>query len=140
MKALWLVLLASTPDGGVPISLIDGEWLTADRETKVRITCETSCTGTISWIAKPLEADGGVVRDTENPDVALRVRPIVGLVILNGLTKDSSTKWVNGTLYDPTDGATYRGSVTVKGPKSIELRGYVGIPLFGRSETWTRVE
>ena len=45
-----------------------------------------------------------------------------------------------GTLYDPTDGATCRGRVTLTGTRTLSLRGFVGLPLFGRSETWTRAD
>lgn len=43
----------------------------------------------------------------------------------------------NGTLYDPKSGKTYHGAIKLDGSR-LELRGYVGIPLFGETQTWTR--
>ncbi|HVS03051.1 MAG TPA: DUF2147 domain-containing protein [Thermoanaerobaculia bacterium] len=77
--------------------------------------------------------------DLENPDPKLRERPIVGLRILVGF-RYTDGKWTGGTVYDPANGKTYRGQMTLKGPDTLELRGYVGIPLFGRTSTWKRVD
>jgi uncharacterized protein (DUF2147 family) len=135
LRALVVLVLSAAP--ATP-GLV-GEWWTAERDSRICISCDGgTCTGTICWLAEPTEADGGAVLDTENPKKALRARPLLGLPLLTGLTPDGPTTWSNGTLYDPTDGSTYRGKVTVKSDTTLELRGYVGIPLFGRSETWVR--
>ena len=75
--------------------------------------------------------------DTYNPNPALRSRPLCGLQIGGGFTLSGPGRASGGTLYDPKSGKTYRGAMTAEGDK-LELRGYVGIPLFGRSEAWTR--
>ena len=72
--------------------------------------------------------------DLHNPNPSLRGRPLCGLNIGTGFTRSAP-----GKLYDPTSGKTYKGSMTLDGAR-LKLRGYVGISLFGRSETWTRVE
>lgn len=130
-----MLLLLAGPPGNLA-----GSWWTADRDSRVCITCDGgTCAGVICWLAEPFEADGGMVLDTENPRAALRTRPLMGLPILTGLNQTGLRTWTDGTLYDPTDGSTYRGTVTLTSPTSLELRGYVGIPLFGRSETWSRL-
>ncbi len=67
---------------------------------------------------------------------------IVGMVIMEGLkqTADDSSKWEGGSILDPLNGKTYRCYVEAmdKGEK-LKVRGYIGVPLFGRSQTWLRV-
>jgi len=75
-------------------------------------------------------------RDIHNPDPALRSRALCGLKIGIGFKMSDPNHASGGTLYDPKSGKTYRGEMSVVNSK-LELRGYVGIPLFGRSEIWT---
>lgn len=75
--------------------------------------------------------------DIHNPDPALRTRALCGLEIGKGFTLRDGDHASGGTLYDPKSGKTYRGQMSAADSK-LELRGYVGIPLFGRSEIWTR--
>ncbi|HVS03730.1 MAG TPA: DUF2147 domain-containing protein, partial [Thermoanaerobaculia bacterium] len=77
--------------------------------------------------------------DLENPDPKLRERPIVGLRILVGF-RYADGKWTGGTIYDPANGKTYKAQMTLKGPDTLDVRGYVGITLFGRTTTWKRVD
>ena len=66
---------------------------------------------------------------------------MIGLEILGGLEPSSRAEgvWTDGTLYDPGSGSTYRASLTVADANRLELRGYVGVPLLGRTTTWFRV-
>lgn len=128
--------VVTAPDAAT--ATITGEWWTADRANRVVITCTSKhCSGRLSWLLD--EADGGVLRDTENPDPRRRSRRLLGLELLSGL-KPLGDGTYEGTLYDPTDGSTYRGRVTPTGARTLSLRGFVGVPLFGRSETWTRAD
>jgi len=67
---------------------------------------------------------------------------IVGMVIMQGLTQSTSNpaEWSGGEILDPVNGKTYRCSLTVvnKG-NTLNARGYIGISLFGRTQTWQRV-
>ena len=70
----------------------------------------------------------------------LRNQPIVGMKILRGLRWDGG-QYSGGEILDPDEGRFYRCSVRITdGGQKLELRGYVGIPLFGRTQTWTRRE
>lgn len=100
--------------------------------------------GRIRWLEKPLyppgDPDAGKPKvDRENPNPSLRVRPVLGLEILGGFRWDG-TRWVDGTIYDPVSGNTYRATLYLESRDRLRLRGYVGIPLLGRTEVWTRVE
>ena len=76
-------------------------------------------------------------KDIHNPDPAQRNKALCGLKIGSGFSLRDQDHAAGGTLYDPKSGRTYHGMMTAEGAK-LDLRGYVGISLFGRSETWTR--
>ncbi|MGH9588053.1 MAG: DUF2147 domain-containing protein, partial [Acidobacteriaceae bacterium] len=64
-------------------------------------------------------------------------RSLCGMKIGTGFKLVDPNRAQDGKLYDPKSGKTYTGSMTRDGNK-LNLRGYVGIPFFGRTETWTR--
>jgi uncharacterized protein (DUF2147 family) len=69
-------------------------------------------------------------------------QPIVGLEFLRGLKKtDGKDVWEGGTVVDPESGTVYKARITmIEGGKKLEMRGFVGAPLFGRTQTWIRVQ
>ena len=69
---------------------------------------------------------------------AQKDKPVLGLVIMWGFEKDGDS-WVGGTILEPQTGSTYTCKVHFAAPDSLEVRGYIGVPLFGRSQTWKRV-
>ncbi len=75
--------------------------------------------------------------DIHNPEPGKRSRVLCGLEIGNSFTLRDPDHAAGGTLYDPKTGKTYHGNITADGA-NLDLRGYVGIPLFGASQTWTR--
>jgi len=81
----------------------------------------------------------GATTDFHNPDTALRNRSLCGLQIGSSFTLTDPKHAEGGTLYDPKSGKTYRGNLTAEG-STLHLRGYVGIPLLGASQEWSRPE
>ena len=77
--------------------------------------------------------------DAKNPEARLKSRPILGLEILKDFVFDDG-KWTDGKIYDPKSGKTYSCNMTMKGNDVLNMRGYIGISLIGRSETWKRVK
>ena len=75
--------------------------------------------------------------DIYNPDDAKRKRSLCGLQIGTGFVMGSPNEARGGTLYDPKSGKTYRGQMKLKN-NTLDLRGYVGISLFGQTQTWNR--
>ena len=75
--------------------------------------------------------------DIHNPNPTLRTRNLCGLTIGRGFHATSPTHAEAGTLYDPKSGHTYHGEMTADA-NELHLRGYIGISLFGRTETWPR--
>ena len=82
-----------------------------------------------------------VLRDVKNPDPKRRDAPLCGLQLIGGF-KPSARKdgmWDRGWVYDPDSGHTYSGTITQVDANTVKLRGYLGIPLFGRTITLHRV-
>jgi uncharacterized protein (DUF2147 family) len=93
--------------------------------------------GVCIWIAAL--APDAPATDASNPNQSDRNRPLCGLRIGQGFTIIDATHAKGGSLYDPKSGNTYRGEMTLAGAE-LRLRGYVGFPLFGRTEVWKRVD
>jgi uncharacterized protein (DUF2147 family) len=94
----------------------------------------------VVWLRSPFDEYGCELNDRRNPDAARRGRPIVGLQILADLRPaDDGGSWTGGTIYDPTSGRTYRCTVELDGDNRVHVRGFIGVPLLGRTTTWFRV-
>ena len=71
---------------------------------------------------------------------ARKDQPIVGMTILSGLRKDGDA-YDGGEILDPADGKVYKSKLTVRdGGRKLDVRGYVGMPMLGRSQVWLRQE
>ena len=77
--------------------------------------------------------------DTKNPDERLRNRPLAHVTILKDFKYLGKGRWGKGTIYDPNNGKTYKCTITMKSDEEIKVRGFIGISLLGRTETWPRV-
>ena len=67
-------------------------------------------------------------------------KPVQGMTIITGMKKEGDA-WGGGEILDPNNGKVYRSQMTlVEGGKKLEVRGYIGIPLLGRTQTWVREE
>ena len=124
-----------------------GVWATEKAEAHVEIARdENGYNGSIIWLKEPFysEADGDELAgqpktDRENQDPALQERAIIGLPIMNGFRYAGKNRWVDGTIYDPENGKTYKCYLWLTKDGSLKVRGYVGISLFGRTSEWTPV-
>lgn len=143
-----------------------GTWWTDGRTARVEITKyevvkdgkktgEWRYRGKICWLKEPNYEPGHAEagqpkRDAKNPDASLRDRKILGLAMLDKFKYDGEKTWNEGTIYDPKSGKTYNCQITLvepeppanpdapKDPVKLNVRGYVGIPMFGRTTVWTR--
>ncbi|KQS45865.1 hypothetical protein ASG38_14725 [Flavobacterium sp. Leaf359] len=66
-------------------------------------------------------------------------KPIKGLVIIEGLSKNDDT-WEGGTILDPKNGKEYKCHINLENKDKLKVRGYIGFSLLGRTQYWTRVE
>lgn len=70
----------------------------------------------------------------------LKDQPIIGMVFMSGLKK-SGDEYNGGEILDPDNGKVYKSKLTlVDGGKKVNVRGYIGIPMLGRSQVWVRQE
>lgn len=117
-----------------------GLWKTIDDDTGkakslVRIV---EVNGVLSGRIEKLLTPGKENQVCEKCEGALKDQPVLGMEILQGLRKGDEV-WEGGTILDPNNGKTYRSQIKlVDGGKKMELRGYIGIPLLGRSQNWLR--
>jgi len=146
LSALVVLLLtmsvyAAEGDSDVILSeAILGEWYTDGNESVVEVYKADDCYyGKIVWLKEPLKDDGSEVVDSNNPDESKRTDPISGLNLLSGFEYAGRKKWSGGTIYDPNSGKTYSCKMKLKGDE-LNIRGYIGISLLGRTTIWTRKE
>ena len=69
-------------------------------------------------------------------------QPMIGLEIMRGLKKtEGKDVWEGGTIVDPESGTVYKAKVTpIEGGSKLEMRGFVGFSLLGRTQTWVRIQ
>ena len=117
---------------------IKGVWINESKDVKVEIyRAGDKYFGKVVWGKDIYEADGKTLkRDNKNSNETLRNRSILNLVILSGYTYDEG-EWTGGEIYDPKSGKTYDSKIKLKGG-NLEIRGYVGSPMFGKTTVWTR--
>lgn len=113
-----------------------GLWQTPVHGGQVRISrCGPALCGTLVT-SDHIRTNPGL-RDNKNSNPALRDRPVRNLPLLEGFT-GGPTEWRGGTVYNPQDGRTYHGRITLQGANTLRLRGCVVVPLC-RTQTWTRL-
>lgn len=133
-----LTLVLSPLAAASEMRSIEGRWLSGDGDGWIEIALVGDrLVGRIA--GSPNDQPGDAPRHDElNPDPALRSRPLRGLTIMSGFRYDTDGRWVDGRIYDPNSGNTYKGTIQQVDANTLKLRGYVGISLFGRTETWSR--
>jgi len=118
---------------------ITGSWKTFDDETNqpAAIVLISEKNGLFSGVVTKL-LDPSALPTCEKCTDARKGKPVVGMEILTGLRKTSET-YSGGKILDPDDGEIYRATIHLadQGNK-LDLRAYIGIPLLGRTQTWTR--
>jgi len=85
---------------------------------------------------KPGEDENWVCDKCEGAE---RGKPVLGLALIKGMQRNGSS-YENGTIMDPRDGSVYRALMKLSPDgQKLEVRGYLGISLFGRSQVWNRL-
>ena len=131
--ALTVLTLISVPVGSASALDVTGLWMNDDGEGAVEIEpCGDKRCGRIVWLKEPL--------DENNPDLAARKRPLCGAQILVGLMRQDDGSWDGGSIYDPEEGKNYNVMMKPSGDNRLEVTGYMGLKLLGKTVTWTRGE
>ena len=130
---------------------VQGMWLTASGKAEVRIeACADPAAGAlcgfIADLINPRGPDGVVVApevatDFRNEDPALRSRKVLGMPLIWGFKKTSDPNvFEGGKIYNGENGKTYSANISLQADGTLRLRGYVGSPMFGETQVWTRVK
>lgn len=121
---------------------IHGMWWTPDKDGKIKmyLAKDGKTYGKIAWLSETHDGENVPKVDKQNPNPELRDRPIVGLLIFKHFTYEGDNKWVDGEVYDAKSGKTYSCQMTLISKNELEVRGYIGLPMLGRTETFTRVQ
>lgn len=125
--------------GVMTFAQIEGKWKTIDDETKqaksiVEIfkKSDGKYYGKISQLlTKPADPNCTTCKDDR------KGKPLLGLEIIRGLKKESD-EFTGGNITDPKTGKTYKCTITRSGDK-LNVRGYLGLSLLGRTQVWEKV-
>ena len=123
-----------------------GLWKTVDDSTKkekslVRIVESGGVyTGRVEKVIDPDSPKDAVCKDCTDDR---KDKPVVGMTIIRNMKASASDKslFEGGDILDPNNGKVYSAKLTlVDGGKKLDVRGYIGMPMLGRTQTWQRVE
>ncbi len=137
--ATWALLMVSLSSGFAAANAqgatdLAGTWLTEDGRAKIRMDhCainRAQMCGTVVWL-KP----GQPQTDTKNPDPAKRARPMLGMVLMDGLKLDGAK--YKGEIYNSDEGKNYSVSLKRDSESEMSISGCLLAILCG-SQTWTK--
>lgn len=147
MKKLFLIVLAlitvyaSRAQNKNESDKILGIWQTGSGKGRIQITAYgEKYGGKLIWLKEPLDEKGNPKLDVKNPDEVKRKQLKLGLNNLLGFTYEGQGKYENGTIYDPENGKTYKCVMRLENDSTLKVRGYVGITMIGRTDTWKRIK
>ncbi len=131
-----------------PLSLADnpdavlGTWLNGSKQGQIQIAKQGDrYVGKLIWMKNPNEPGTNKPQvDDKNEDAKLRSRPILNLPLMTDFKYIGGNVWSDGKIYNPEDGKLYSCKMTLKDQNTLDVRGYVGIPMFGKTQVWTRVK
>lgn len=137
-----LVLASLVICGAGHASELAGDWATQGNAAHVRIErCSTApdvLCGIVTWLWEPIDAAGEPMRDKHNPDPRLRARPIIGISLLDDFRRGVSGATMEGRIYNPENGRTYRASLSLRSPEILEVKGCLLIAC--DTQVWRRLE
>lgn len=119
-----------------------GVWKTIDDETgkeKSYVEIYKNESGNLEGKVVKILTPGHQDRKCKECKGSKKNKPIVGLVIIRDMDKEGDT-WKNGHILDPENGKEYKCKMTLKDEDTLDVRGYIGFSLIGRTQTWYRVK
>ncbi|MEQ8302017.1 MAG: DUF2147 domain-containing protein [Cyclobacteriaceae bacterium] len=119
---------------------IVGVWETGNGKARVKIDqAGDKFKGRIVWLREPNDESGNPKLDKNNPDESLRSKRLLGYWMLQDFIFVGDNTWEDGTIYDPESGSTYSCTIEMTDSNTLDVRGYIGVSLFGRTDIWKRV-
>jgi uncharacterized protein (DUF2147 family) len=136
----FMISLMSLSTYAQKATAILGTWYTEENKSLVEIYQENGkFYAKMISLKDPIDPLTGKAKlDKENPDPKLKSRPLIGIILLKDLRYESENYWGGGEIYDPESGNTYSCRLKMNGNNELDMRGYMGISLIGRSTTWKR--
>jgi len=136
------VLLAGAVNAFAQADTPVGTWQTIDDHTgqpKALVQISQDSNGTVSGrVVKGLGANDQPDRRCTACTDARKDQPILGMTIISDMKKDGEN-WDGGQILDPENGKLYKCKMHVEdGGQKLVVRGYIGVSLLGRSQTWVR--
>jgi uncharacterized protein (DUF2147 family) len=118
-----------------------GVWETGSGKARVKIDkVGDKFFGKVVWLREPLNEEGKPKVDKNNPDEKLRTIPLLGYKLLKDFSYVGEKTWEQGTIYDPENGSTYSCTIKMTDENTLDVRGFIGVSLFGRTDVWKRVQ
>ena len=119
-----------------------GVWEPSNGKARVKIEkIGPKYYGKIVWLKEPVDPKTQQPKtDKNNPDESLRSVPLKGYRLLKDFSYAGNNSWSEGTIYDPENGSTYSCTISMKDPNTLDIRGYIGISTFGRTDVWKRLQ
>ncbi|MFQ3214622.1 MAG: hypothetical protein ACJAT1_001144 [Marivirga sp.] len=97
--------------------------------------------GRIVWLREPMDPDTGESKlDKNNPDESMQSAPLRGYRMLKDFEYVGEGEWAEGTIYDPENGNTYSSVIKLKDDNTLDIRGFIGVKTFGRTDEWKRLQ
>jgi uncharacterized protein (DUF2147 family) len=116
-----------------------GVWKNGEGTGLIQITKrDNKYYGKIVWLKVANDVEGKPRTDINNPEEGLRNRPLKGMENMRDFIYAGDNRWEDGRIYDPKNGNDYSCHMTLTGPNTLEVRGFIGISLLGRTDIWTR--
>ncbi len=118
---------------------IIGLWYTEGHEGGVELySCGDKICGKFYWVnQRPGE---GIAKDDHNPDLTKRHRLLCHMQFMGDFIADGHGHYEDGWIYSPRHGQNFEAEMTLVGPDTLDLHGFVLTPIFGESQTWTRTK
>jgi uncharacterized protein (DUF2147 family) len=117
-----------------------GSWFNEEKSAKVQFyNKDNKIFGKIIWLKEPTKA-GKPRTDEFNPNSKLKETPLLGLIFLKNFKAKGNGKWEDGQIYDPKNGKTYSSEINQLNANQLNVRGYIGISLLGRTSKFTRAD
>jgi len=127
-------ICGSAAGADAALARVAGNWLTEPRDGIIQVTVDAG--GGLQ--GRIIGGNHPGLRDEKNPDPARRTLALRGQVILRGMHYDGGGRWSGGTIYKPDSGTTYRCRIELTDRDELKVRGFIGMALFGITQTWTR--
>jgi len=130
----FMVAAVAPGQGPAATDAVFGYWLSENERAIIEMSqCGSTLCGRMVWLSDPVDASGTPKRDAKGA-------PLCGIHLVDGFRQRDIGRWADGDIYNPRDGKTYSGRLTLIDADRLEVRGYVGVPAFGKSQIWTRTD